>query len=166
MIVNKVTKLITVVFTGLMIYFMTQINREVPSPYMDEIFHFPMTERYFAGTSDESSINIIGNYTYWDNKITTFPGLYVVGNMYVSVRLILMYSYCRLISGISTVLGLAEANICTLPSLRWMNLIIFFATATVVYWIMKKANPENVGFSCIQLTSRNLSSPICGLCRS
>lgn len=166
MIVNTVTKLITVVFTGLMIYIMIQINREVPSPYMDEIFHFPMTERYFAGTNYESSINRVGNYTYWDNKITTFPGLYVVGNMYSNVCLILTYSYCRLVSGISTILGLAEANVCTLPSLRWMNLIIFFATAMVVYWIMKKANPENVDFLCIQLTPRNLSSPIYGFCRS
>ena len=32
-----------------MIYILSLINKTVPDPYMDEIFHFPMTERYFAG---------------------------------------------------------------------------------------------------------------------
>lgn len=24
----------------------------------------------------------VGDYSYWDSKITTFPGLYIVGNVY------------------------------------------------------------------------------------
>ena len=64
-----------------MIYIMGLINKIVPDPYMDEIFHFPMTERYFSGKQLNTMFNRLGNYTYWDNKITTFPGLYIVGHM-------------------------------------------------------------------------------------
>ena len=42
------------------------VNRKVPQPYMDEIFHIPQAQHYCAG-----------NFTHWDNKITTLPGLYL-----------------------------------------------------------------------------------------
>lgn len=42
--------------------------RWAPEPYMDEIFHVPQTQQYCAG-----------HWDVWDPKITTFPGLYVVG---------------------------------------------------------------------------------------
>ena len=42
------------------------VNRNVPQPYMDEIFHIPQARRYCDG-----------NFTEWDSKITTLPGLYV-----------------------------------------------------------------------------------------
>lgn len=35
-------------------------------PYMDEIFHIPQSQKYCRG-----------NFTEWDPKITTFPGLYL-----------------------------------------------------------------------------------------
>ena len=41
-------------------------SRHVPDPYMDEIFHIPQAQRYCDG-----------NFTEWDSKITTLPGLYV-----------------------------------------------------------------------------------------
>ena len=40
-------------------------DAEVPAPYMDEPFHVGQTQAYCAG-----------NWTSWDGKITTFPGLY------------------------------------------------------------------------------------------
>jgi alpha-1,2-glucosyltransferase len=36
-------------------------------PYMDEVFHVPMVEKYLEG-----------RWMEWDNKITTFPGVYVI----------------------------------------------------------------------------------------
>ena len=40
----------------------------VPEPYMDEPFHVKQTQEYCAG-----------NWSVWDEKITTFPGLYLLG---------------------------------------------------------------------------------------
>ena len=42
------------------------VSQKVGEPYMDEIFHVPQARSYCAG-----------NFTHWDNKITTLPGLYV-----------------------------------------------------------------------------------------
>lgn len=39
----------------------------LPQPYMDEKFHVPQAQRYCEG-----------DFWYWDGKITTFPGLYIV----------------------------------------------------------------------------------------
>lgn len=36
-----------------------------PTPYLDEVFHIPQAQKYCAG-----------NFTEWDPKITTLPGLY------------------------------------------------------------------------------------------
>lgn len=65
------------------------VNQSVPDAYMvrrrytatlqrhhwallqDEIFHYPQTRQYCAG-----------RWHSWDPKITTFPGLYVVGVAY------------------------------------------------------------------------------------
>ncbi|KAK3031721.1 hypothetical protein RJ639_035307, partial [Escallonia herrerae] len=41
------------------------VNRIVPDPYMDEIFHVPQAQQYCKG-----------NFTSWDPMITTLPGLY------------------------------------------------------------------------------------------
>ena len=45
-----------------------KLNTAVPGPYMDEEFHLRQTLTYLAG-----------NWTQWDPKITTPPGLYVAG---------------------------------------------------------------------------------------
>ncbi|UPR00254.1 alpha-1,2-glucosyltransferase [Chloropicon primus] len=42
-------------------------SRVVTEPYMDEAFHIPQTQEYCQGRFDQ-----------WDDKITTFPGLYLV----------------------------------------------------------------------------------------
>uniref|UniRef100_A0A7S0S2Y7 Dol-P-Glc:Glc(2)Man(9)GlcNAc(2)-PP-Dol alpha-1,2-glucosyltransferase n=1 Tax=Chlamydomonas leiostraca TaxID=1034604 RepID=A0A7S0S2Y7_9CHLO len=44
------------------------INARVPDSYMDEPFHVGQTQKYCRGLFSE-----------WDPKITTFPGLYVLG---------------------------------------------------------------------------------------
>ncbi|EKM60782.1 glycosyltransferase family 59 protein [Phanerochaete carnosa HHB-10118-sp] len=43
------------------------MNEAVIEPYMDEPFHVPQAQAY-----------CIGNYSYWDPKITTPPGLYIL----------------------------------------------------------------------------------------
>ncbi|KKK26451.1 hypothetical protein ARAM_000247 [Aspergillus rambellii] len=45
---------------------MTQVNKVVPEPYLDEAFHIPQAQAYWAH-----------KWTHWDPKITTPPGLYL-----------------------------------------------------------------------------------------
>ncbi|KAL5047256.1 hypothetical protein BDW71DRAFT_196994 [Aspergillus fruticulosus] len=45
---------------------MTQVNSVVPEPYLDEAFHIPQAQAYWAH-----------KWTQWDPKITTPPGLYL-----------------------------------------------------------------------------------------
>jgi alpha-1,2-glucosyltransferase len=53
-------------FTVFTILTLTQVNSVVKEPYMDEPFHVPQAQAYCAG-----------NWSQWDDKITTPPGLLV-----------------------------------------------------------------------------------------
>jgi alpha-1,2-glucosyltransferase len=55
------------VYIAVLIAQLALVNRIVPEPYMDEIFHVPQTQQWCAG-----------NWSSWDPKITTLPGLYVL----------------------------------------------------------------------------------------
>ena len=44
----------------------TAVNNIVPDPYLDEVFHVGQAQKYWAH-----------NWKYWDQKITTPPGLYL-----------------------------------------------------------------------------------------
>ena len=57
-----------VIFTLLQIVVQVFWNTIGGETYMDEIFHVPQTQRYCHG-----------DFAYWDPKITTLPGLYVLG---------------------------------------------------------------------------------------
>ena len=45
------------------------VNEHVQETYIDEYFHLGMTQKYLVEQ----------NFTYWDPKITTPPGLYFLG---------------------------------------------------------------------------------------
>ena len=45
------------------------VNSKVKERYIDEYFHLSMTEHY----------TVHGNFSHWDPKITTPPGLYLLG---------------------------------------------------------------------------------------
>lgn len=51
----------------------TSVNSTVPEPYLDEVFHVPQAQAYWAG-----------NWTQWDPKITTPPSLYLLSNAFNS----------------------------------------------------------------------------------
>jgi hypothetical protein len=51
---------------------LTEINKIAPYPLIDEIFHIPAAGRYCSG-----------NYSYWDSKITTPPGLYIYSSLII-----------------------------------------------------------------------------------
>ncbi|GLI60555.1 hypothetical protein VaNZ11_002713 [Volvox africanus] len=51
------------------------VNKLVPDDYMDEIFHGPQARDYCRGA-----------FASWHPKITTFPGIYVLGTLYGWLR--------------------------------------------------------------------------------
>jgi alpha-1,2-glucosyltransferase len=50
----------------LFLYWRAQVNATIPEPYLDEVFHVRQAQTYWAH-----------NWTQWDPKITTPPGLYM-----------------------------------------------------------------------------------------
>lgn len=67
-------------------YISNSINNAVKEPYMDEIFHVPQAQRYCQG-----------NFTYYDPKITTPPGLYLFTYARIWLRDILLIRRSNLI---------------------------------------------------------------------
>lgn len=56
-------------------YVTNSINNVVKQPYMDEVFHIPQAQRYCQG-----------NFTFYDPKITTPPGLYLLSYLRLWLR--------------------------------------------------------------------------------
>ena len=84
----------------------------VPQPYMDEPFHVAQTQAYCAGQWDE-----------WDEKITTFPGLYIAATLVAWMR------------------G-NDASACALPALRSLNLLPAIATPWLLSSLMSSLHPS------------------------
>ncbi|OQS02545.1 alpha-1,2-glucosyltransferase [Thraustotheca clavata] len=86
-----------------------------PEAYMDEIFHFPQTQQYCNGhwgTLFTFKDGLKLQLDAWDNKITTFPGLYVFG-----------VGYANVIHIIQTFLVSIRITFCSLAVLRTINLL-------------------------------------------
>ncbi|KAJ5176003.1 Dol-P-Glc:Glc(2)Man(9)GlcNAc(2)-PP-Dol alpha-1-2-glucosyltransferase [Penicillium canariense] len=63
----------------------TKVNTEVPEPYLDEVFHVPQAQAYWAH-----------NWTHWDPKLTTPPGLYLWSYLLCALLLALRGSPTKL----------------------------------------------------------------------
>ena len=62
---------LTGVLVNAHVYWTKLVNTVVPDPYLDEVFHIPQAQQYWAG-----------NFTEWDPKITTPPGLYLISTFF------------------------------------------------------------------------------------
>ncbi|CAO3613505.1 unnamed protein product [Cunninghamella blakesleeana] len=89
------------------------VNKVVTTPYMDEIFHVPQAQRY-----------CYGDYTTWDPKLTTPPGLYVISVGLKAIGDIFEYK-----------------NLCTLQTLRVTNTLIAFLLYFTIYKIYTTIHP-------------------------
>lgn len=67
-------------------YVTNSINNAVREPYMDEIFHVPQAQRYCQG-----------NFTHYDPKLTTPPGLYLLTYARIWLRDIVLLRKSHLI---------------------------------------------------------------------
>jgi alpha-1,2-glucosyltransferase len=83
------------------------------SPYMDEIFHIPQAQKYCQG-----------DFKYWDPKITTFPGLYLVSA-------IVKFAFFH-----------AEQSSCTTKFLRGTNVVLGAAIVVTLFFLVKRREPE------------------------
>ncbi|CAI7676889.1 unnamed protein product, partial [Penicillium pancosmium] len=63
----------------------TQVNAKVPEAYLDEVFHVPQAQAYWAH-----------KWTHWDPKITTPPGLYLWSYVLCAAMLALRGSPAKL----------------------------------------------------------------------
>jgi len=84
------------------------VTKAVPEPYMDEIFHIPQARQYCSG-----------NFSAWDPKITTLPGLYLftVG----------------LLEPVAIGLDISRQDLCSVGHLRAVNLLMAVINAVLLH---------------------------------
>ncbi|KAJ5363085.1 hypothetical protein N7541_003929 [Penicillium brevicompactum] len=56
-------------------FWVNLVNKVVPEPYLDEVFHVPQAQAYWAH-----------KWSQWDPKLTTPPGLYLVSYLVFTLR--------------------------------------------------------------------------------
>ncbi|CAE8724566.1 unnamed protein product [Polarella glacialis] len=81
-------------------------------PYMDEVFHIPQAQRYCEGRFEE-----------WDEKITTFPGLYV---------------FSAALSRVSRPFG---GQLCSPARLRADNALLSLGVQVLLYRLLRRRLP-------------------------
>ncbi|KAH6568365.1 hypothetical protein BASA60_008668 [Batrachochytrium salamandrivorans] len=106
-----------VVFSSLLGALTAIISRQVPDPYMDEIFHIPQAQQYCLGIFDQ-----------WDSKLTTPPGLYLISANLHWISEALMSN--------------SMAKGCTVVQLRTLNAGFGLATLVVIYNIIPLLHPS------------------------
>lgn len=98
------------------------VNRIVPEPYMDEIFHVPQAQKY-----------CVGNFKSWDPMITTPPGLYFLSLAYIA----------SLFPGIQFTQPISSfINTCSTSVLRSTNGLLAVICSILVHDIIKSLNPS------------------------
>ncbi|KAI3381226.1 hypothetical protein SNEBB_007870 [Seison nebaliae] len=108
----------------------TWTNVEVKNAYMDEEFHYNQTKEYCNN-----------NFHKWHSKITTFPGLYIIGYLFTKFTSIIFFN-----------------QFCKLTVLRYINLIPLFFLYCYTKRILSKRtyfgndhHIELAAISCITL---------------
>jgi len=115
------------------------VNVNVPDPYMDEIFHVPQAQKFCAG-----------NYSEWDPKITTLPGLYLI-----SVGIVTP------LNTLTTVLTGEKPDLgsCSTVNLRSQNVVFGLLNFVLLYSLTYQLHGEKENFedSLALLSSINIS---------
>ena len=99
---------------------LTWISSLQPSPYMDEIFHIPQAQNY-----------CVYNFSHWDNKLTTPPGLYIS-----SLILYLPISIFKT----------PLTDLCTVFNLRTTNLIFSSLNSGIIFLLLRAVHPKSNNF--------------------
>ncbi|XP_043471670.1 putative Dol-P-Glc:Glc(2)Man(9)GlcNAc(2)-PP-Dol alpha-1,2-glucosyltransferase [Leptopilina heterotoma] len=70
---NRLSLFTFLIFVVTSITLFIYLNRVQPYYFIDEVFHIPQTQRYCDG-----------NFTSWDPKITTLPGVYLITTIFLA----------------------------------------------------------------------------------
>ncbi|KAK7373733.1 hypothetical protein VNO80_07149 [Phaseolus coccineus] len=97
------------------------VNRIVPEPYMDEIFHIPQAKQYCKG-----------NFGSWDPMITTPPGLYYLSLAHVASMFPGLY-FVQAVSSFS--------DMCSAAILRSVNGVLAIVCSVILYDIITHLKP-------------------------
>ncbi|KAE8689775.1 Actin 3 [Hibiscus syriacus] len=97
------------------------VNRIVPDPYMDEIFHIPQAQKYCNG-----------DFMSWDPMITTPPGLYYLSLVHVSALFPIKYFL---------LLASSFPEVCSTVVLRSVNGVLAVLCSILVYEIIIHLRP-------------------------
>ncbi|OMJ25952.1 putative Dol-P-Glc:Glc(2)Man(9)GlcNAc(2)-PP-Dol alpha-1,2-glucosyltransferase [Smittium culicis] len=111
---DNTSKLAFATYSILGLAILLRINKLVPAPYMDEVFHAGQVQAYCRG-----------DYFSWDPKLTTPPGLYFVSLIFVKIT-----QFFRL----------SDTDGCNIKSLRTYNYIISLFLYFVIHSITKTLN--------------------------
>ena len=109
---------VVLLYTSLVAMAGNMVNKTVEEPYMDEFFHVRQTQAYCAG-----------NFSQWDEKITTLPGLYLISLGLLQPLQSVSSWWGRnyhLLTGDTTSWPPRDTpllDICTTPTLRTVNLV-------------------------------------------
>ena len=118
-------------------YFKTvpcQVWDTVPEPYMDEVFHIPQARAYCAG-----------NYSQWDPKITTLPGLYLF-----SVG-ILRPLHLLSPSQFQSLISQSLLSTCTVPALRAVNILAAITNLVLLHCLTRYTALYCAALNCTAL---------------
>ncbi|XP_074605296.1 alpha-1,2-glucosyltransferase Alg10 [Brevipalpus obovatus] len=110
---NKIAIITSFSYVSSLLTIYMLINDEVPQPYMDEIFHVQQVQSY-----------CVHNFTHWNPKITTPPGLYL--------------TTWALFKPMSELIAFGEddpTRKCPVQMVRFINLLFAFANVYLMYSI-------------------------------
>ncbi|URE15799.1 DIE2/ALG10 family [Musa troglodytarum] len=97
------------------------VDRVVPDPYMDEIFHIPQAQRYCRG-----------DFGTWDPMITTPPGLYYLSLVYIASLFPSMW-FAKFAPTMS--------SICSTATLRSTNAVVAVICSVLIYDLLIQLRP-------------------------
>ncbi|XP_053212427.1 dol-P-Glc:Glc(2)Man(9)GlcNAc(2)-PP-Dol alpha-1,2-glucosyltransferase-like [Panonychus citri] len=115
---NKIAAIIIFTYSTSLLSVYMLVNEEVQQPYMDEIFHIQQVRSY-----------CVHNFTHWNPKITTPPGLY--------------FTTWVLFKPVSELIAFGEEDPnrkCPVPLVRFINLLFAIGNVILMYLISYKQN--------------------------
>jgi alpha-1,2-glucosyltransferase len=170
-------------------FWLSQVCATVPEPYLDEVFHIPQAQAYWAGS-----------WKTWNPKITTPPGLYIYSYLFAkflnvfgecglsvrqlrtSIELLLMampaallrchplyHKYDRWSPALFAQIVHANLNIILYPllfffsALYYTDILSAFAVTEVYRWYVYKNNTLAQRSSVSSKLSGQALSSICGM---
>ncbi|RWS24398.1 dol-P-Glc:Glc(2)Man(9)GlcNAc(2)-PP-Dol alpha-1:2-glucosyltransferase-like protein [Leptotrombidium deliense] len=132
---KKIVVVTSIGYVSALLAIFVLVNEEVPKAYMDEEFHVKQAQKY-----------CVGNFTSWDPKITTPPGLYVI-----------TLGFLKPFSELYAFGEEDAARICPVFMLRFTNFVFSCANTYLLYLISQQLHRYTPRVSKLKLLLSSLS---------